>query len=194
MQLNNLAIVRSGLVLSRKLSNKPTKYRYELINLRSINADAYIDMNELEVYDAIHPLGSEYLTQAGDVLIRLSSPYTAVLIDNKTSGLIFSSNFVIVRADTKKILPEYLFWFINTTTVKKDILKNNSSNMLGAIRPKYFSNLDIELLPLEKQLKIGNFNLLVRRENELIQELAQEKKKYYQMVIEKNWMKMRKEN
>ena len=114
LKLGDIASVRSGLVLSRKLSKTPTKYRYQLINLRSINQVGYIETENVDLYDATEPLGSEYLTHTGDVVIRLTAPYTAVLIDDTTSGMVISSNLVVIRADTSLILPEYLYWLLNT--------------------------------------------------------------------------------
>lgn len=49
MKLGDMATVRSGLVLSRKLSRVPTKYRYPLLNLRSIAPEGYIDTTFVEV-------------------------------------------------------------------------------------------------------------------------------------------------
>ena len=81
MTLGNIAFVRSGLVLSRKLSRKRSPYCYPLLNLRAIHPDGYILSDDLEVFHAIEPLSREYLTQQGDIIIRLSIPYTAILID-----------------------------------------------------------------------------------------------------------------
>lgn len=194
MQLGEVASVRSGLVLSRKLSNDTSQYRYQLINLRAINNNAYIEMNELDVYDAKEKLSSEYLTHLGDIIIRLSSPYTAVLIDKMTEGLLYSSNFVVIRSNNKIILPEYLFWLLNTDKIKKDILLCSAGNMLSAIRPKYFSALEIDLLSMEEQRVIGNMHILTRRENKLLIDLAQEKEKYYKIQINEIQRRMRKEN
>ena len=194
MHLKSIAVVRSGLVLSRKQAKQSTRYRYQSINLRSINENEYIDINELDVYYAVEPLNPDYLTRKGDILVRLSSPYTAVLIDTSTEGLIFSSNFAVIRADTKKILPEYLFWLINNEKIKKDILKNSAGNMLAAIRPNYFSELERELLPLEAQRQIGSMYILAKHEIQLLQDLSKAKEKYYKITIDEIQKRMRKDN
>ena len=179
-----MATVRSGLVLSRKLSRVPTKYRYPLLNLRSIAPEGYIDTTFLDVYDAIERLAVDYLTQKNDVVIRLSAPYTSVLIDDETNGMLISSNFVVIRTDNKSISAEYLFWLLNTSKVKRQIFENTSSNMLGAIKPKFFADFEIDLLPMEDQKKIAALNKLARRERFLLTALAREKEKYYATVID----------
>lgn len=184
MKLGDIATVRSGLVLSRKLSRVPTKYRYPLLNLRSIATEGYIDNTFLDVYDAIERLAVDYLTQKNDVVIRLSAPYTSVLIDDETNGMLISSNFAVIRTDNKSISAEYLFWLLNTSKVKRQIFENTSSNMLGAIKPKFFADFEIDLMPMEDQKKIAALNKLARRERFLLTALAREKEKYYANVID----------
>ena len=101
MKLGELATVRSGLVLSRKQARKgaPVKMRYPLLSFRAIHPNGYIDMEQLDGFDAAEQLSPEYLTQIGDVIIRLTSPYTAVLIDEASAGMVVSSNFVIIRVE-----------------------------------------------------------------------------------------------
>lgn len=190
MKLGDIATVRSGLVLSRKLSRVPTKYRYSLLNLRSIATEGYIDNTFLDVYDAIERLAVDYLTQKNDVVIRLSAPYTSVLIDDETNGMLISSNFAVIRTDNKSISAEYLFWLLNTSKVKRQIFENTSSNMLGAIKPKFFADFEIDLLPMEDQKKIAALNKLARRERFLLTALAREKEKYYANVIDELQDKM----
>ena len=194
LKLGDIASVRSGLVLSRKLSKTPTQYRYQLINLRSINQAGYIETENVDLYDATEPLSSEYLTHTGDVVIRLTAPYTAVLIDDTTSGMVISSNLVVIRADASQILPEYLYWLLNTPKVKRQIYENTSSNMLGAIKPRYFADFEVSLLSMENQETIAALNLLAHKERQLLNELAMEKEKYYSYTINKIQKRMRRGN
>ena len=183
MKLGDIATVRSGLVLSRKQAREPSDIKYPLLNLRSINAGGYIEIDQLDIFDASERLSTEYLSQIGDVIIRLTAPYTAILIDETTAGMVISSNFVIVRANRRDILPEYLFWLINTPNVKRSIYENTSSNMLGAIKAKYFSDFEVPQLPINKQKQIANMNTLALKETMLLRQLAIEKERYYSLVI-----------
>lgn len=194
MKLGNIATVRSGLVLSRKQAREPSNIRYPLLNLRSINPRGYVDLDQTDVFDATEYLAPEYLSQIGDVIVRLTAPYTAVLIGEITAGMVISSNFVIIRADRRKILPEYLFWLINTPNAKHAIYENTSSNMLGAIKAKYFSEFDIDLLAISKQQKIAAMNELVMKETMLLRRLADEKERYYSLTIDRVHKEMERGN
>ncbi len=184
MKIGALADVRSGLVLSRKQSKEPTDYRYSLINLRCIQPEGIIDLNESDIYEAKEPLKEEYLSQRGDIVVRLTAPYTAVLIDDTTSGMVISSNFVVIRIEDKQLLPEYLFWLLNTQKVKRKIYENTTSNMLGAVKAKFLTDFELTVLPVEDQYKIAQLNLLAKKERQLLKELATEKEKLYSCLLD----------
>lgn len=194
MKLGSVAAVRSGLVLSRKQAREPSDIRYPLLNLRCMEANGSINLEQIDIYDAKERLPADYLSQAGDVVVRLSAPYTAVLIDERTSDMVVSSNFVTIRTDRKCLLPEYLFWLLNTPKVKRQIYENTSSNMLGAIKAKYFTDFELYPLPVADQEKIAALNSLARRENQLLKQLAEEKEKLYKSMIDRVQKKMRRGN
>lgn len=192
MKLQDLASVRSGLVLARKQSRRPTAYRYPLINLRCIQPEGTINLKEADIYEAKEPLKEEYLSRRGDIVVRLTAPYTAVLIDDSTSGMVISSNFVVIRIENKRLMPEYLFWLLNTSRVKQKFYENTTSNMLGAIKAKFLMDFEITILPEETQQKIARLNLLSKKESRLLRELVTEKEKLYSCLLDQVYKKERK--
>ena len=194
MKLGEIASVRSGLVLSRKLARENPVQRYRLLNLRSITPEGYIDMNETDVFDAKEMLPGEYLSQVGDIVIRLSAPYTAVLIDEETEGMVVSSNFVIVRTDPQVLLPEYLYWLLNTPEVKHRMFESSSSNMLGAVKPKFFADYEITPLPIPEQQKIAAINALTKAESKLLRQLANAKEQYYEAILRNIFNEIKRSN
>lgn len=191
MKLQDLASVRSGLVLSRKQAKEPIGYPYRSINLRAIQPDASINLSEVDVYQAKEPLKPEYLSQIGDIIVRLTAPYTAVLVDETTEGMVISSNFVVIRIESEKLLPKYLFWLLNTQSVKRDIYENATSNMLGAVNAKFLAEIEIALLPIEEQHKLAQLYLTSRREIRLLRELAEEKERYYAKFLDQTYKKVK---
>lgn len=191
VKIRDLADVRSGLVLSRKQSKEPTDYRYSLINLRCIKPEGIIDLNESDIYEAKEPLKEEYLSQRGDIVVRLTAPYTAVLIDDTTSGMVISSNFVVIRIEDKQLLPEYLFWLLNTQKVKRKIYENATSNMLGAVKAKFLTDFELTVLPIDDQYKIAQLNLLAKKESQLLKELATEKEKLYSCLLNRVYKRVK---
>ena len=183
MRLGDVATVRCGLVLSRKQSPTPTNARYHLLNLRSINADGCVEMAMLDEYYAVESRSSEYLSQVGDVIVRLTAPYTAILVDDEIAGMVVSSNFVIIRPNPRQLISGYLAWLLNTRKATRVIFENTSSNMLGAINPKYFACMEVALLSIDRQSAIADLNALALKEGRLLRRLADEKKRYCDFIM-----------
>lgn len=194
MKLQDVASVRSGLVLARKQSKENTDYQYPLINLRCIQQEGSIDMKEIDIYKAKEPLKREYLSQEGDIVVRLTAPYTAILIDNATSGMVISSNFVVIRVEDKRLLPEYLFWLLNTKKIKRKIYENTTSNMLGAIKAKFFNDFELTVISADEQYAIAQLNLLSKKEQRLLKELAVQKDKLCSSLLIQAYTKAKKGN
>ena len=185
MTLGDVAEVRSGLVLARKQAPGISDFAYKLLTLRSIHPNGYVDVKQLDVFHAAEDLQLCYLSQVGDIVIRLTAPYTAIFVDESTAGMVVSSNFVIIRADRNELLPEYLFWLLNTPKVKRSIYENATSNMLGAVKAKYFSGFELPVLPLAKQQQIADINALALKEAKLLRNLAEQKECYYSFMIDR---------
>ena len=194
MKLNKVSSVRGGLVLSRKLAHGRTEKSYQLLTLRSINPDGYIEFHQMDVFNSKEELSKEYLTQTGDIVVRLSTPYTAVYIDENSEGIVVSSNFVIIRTDRKVLLPEYLYWLLNTEKLKHEMFESSSSNMLSSVKAVFFAEYNIDLIPISQQKKIAAVNNLAKKESKLLMDLAKEKERYYSLLLQKKFNEMRGEN
>lgn len=183
MRLGNVAQVRSGLVLARKQARESTTYRYPLLNLKCIHPSGYIDTTLCEIFDSVECLNPEYLTHTGDVVARLTIPYTAVLITEDLEGYVIPSSFVVIRPDRTVLLPEYLIWLLNSQKVKKQMYEGAVSNMLGAVKPRFFADFEMEEIPVSRQKVMADLHRLAKREIRLLEKLAAEKEKYYDHVV-----------
>ncbi|MXP78488.1 restriction endonuclease subunit S [Lachnospiraceae bacterium WCA-9-b2] len=192
MKLSELATIKTGLVMARKQAKQPCKevVWYKQLNLRSIHPDGYIERTYVEDFGAKETLPAEYLTQSGDIVVRLTTPYTAVLIDDEWKGVVVPSHFVIIRPDNR-LLSEYLYWLLNTKKIREKLTQNVSSIMIGTIKPKSYACLDIEILSLEQQQRIARLNLLAKKELDLLERLKEQKKLYYETAIDRIQREMR---
>lgn len=193
MKLKEMAKVKTGLVTARKEAREPFDkvMQYRQLNLRAIHAEGYIDGEYLEDFFAKEPLREEYLTRCGDVVARLTTPYTAILIDEVWKGVVIPSHFVVIRPDKKRLLPEYLYWLLNTERIREKLQQNISSAMIGTVKPRSYADLDIEMIALTQQKRIAQLNLLAKKELYLLERLREEKKKYYYTALDKIQKEMR---
>ncbi len=194
MRLNELATISTGLVTARKQDRMPGKdsLKYKMLNLKAVNDEGYIEDTLLEDFWAKERLKSGYLTQAGDIVVRLTTPFTAVLIDKEHTGFIIPSHFVVIRTDSRQILPEYLNWFLNEDRVRQELHQNLSSTMIGTVKPKVYACLEIDLIPLEEQKKIAELYRLSKKELRLLKQMRVQKELYYKEAICRIQEKMRK--
>lgn len=184
MKLKDCVNIRTGLILSRKLSEEDFNYEYKSINLTSVYGGV-ISKETLDVFRTKEELKEDYLTKEGDIIVRLTRPYTAVLITKEDENIVISSNFLKLTCDKEKVLPQYLYWLLNTERIKHKIFQNSVSNVLDAITANTYGNLLLNLVPIDKQRIIGNLYLLTIKENELISRLQEEKQKLNNAIIRK---------
>lgn len=182
--LRELASVRSGLVLSRKKSKGENGEMYALLTLRAVKEDGVLDMSELDMYISIGVLPNTYLTNIGDVVVRLTWPYSAIIIDEQSAGLLVSSHFVIIRPNNDRLDSGYLHWMLNRQSTRRRIYENTSANMLNAVRPQFFSELKISLRPMVEQRKIAKLQTLHHREQFLMKMLMKERSQLAQLLTE----------
>lgn len=187
MELGELATIKTGLVVARKQARKTCDEaaRYKQLNLRCIHPEGYIEAAYLEEFCAKEILKAGYLTQSGDIVVRLTAPYTAVLIDEAWEGILVPSHFVIIRSDRNRLQPEYLYWLLNTGRIREKLQQNISSIMIGTVKPRSYAHLEIELPSIKQQQRIARFHFLAKRELDLLEQLKEQKRLYYDAAIDR---------
>ena len=89
--------------------------------------------------------------------------------------MIIPSHFVVIRTNTRKIIPEYLFWLLNTEKVRQQLQQNVNSTMIGTVKPMSYASLNIQPITLEEQRKIADIYLLSKTELVLLDQLLRQK-------------------
>ncbi len=193
LRLEELAVIKTGLVTARKQAKDEfdAVAKYRMLNLKAINAKGYIEEKYVETFFSKERLKADYLTQPGDVLVRLTTPYTAVLVGEEQAGWIIPSHFIVIRTSGRLLLSEYLYWLLNTAKVKAELQQDISSVMIGAIKARSYTELEIELLSIQEQKKIAELYLLSQKELSLLDQLMGQKEAYYKEAIDRIQKDMR---
>ena len=121
MLLENIATIRTGVVTTRKKADKnaPKIHEYKLLNLKCAASAGYLDLQYAETFKTTDLLKSKYFTQMDDILVRLSAPYTAIMITrNEWYHYLVPSHFAIIRVDKAVASPEYILWILIFTIWK----------------------------------------------------------------------------
>ena len=183
MKLQDVAEIRTGLVTARKKAESGEGNQYQMLTLKSLAEDGWINVDELEVFTSVEELSAQYLTQKKDVVIRLSYPYTAVYIDENLAGLLISSLFTVIRLHDKNILPEFLALYLNSGRIKKKIAQAAAGSAVSVIKTSFLKELSINVYPMETQRKAIQIHRLHLQEKKLMAELTKEKEIRYKAVI-----------
>lgn len=185
MKLGEVANIKSGLVLARKAADVTAKsiYKYQQFNLKSFNENGTIDRGQLESYESSEPLTNSYLTQKDDLVVRLTAPNTAVLISDAIENIVVSSHFLLIRVDKERLLPEFLYWFLNSDGVRRDIQRNITGLAFEAVKPRFYSELPLRLPSLKRQQAIADIYMAAQKELRLLEELQKQKTLYYKRVL-----------
>jgi len=187
MKLGEIAIIKTGLVLARKKAT--IKYEveniYNLITLKNIEDNGAFNEEPFEPFESNDQLDKGYFTEEGDILTRLSYPYTTVYIDESKEGLLVPSYFAIIKLRTQNYIPEYITWYLNSDKAKKELIKSQTGTAMSTTNKTILSSIDINEIPIEDQKRIGKIQELYLKERKLLDRLIEEKEKYYKAVTNK---------
>ncbi|SHJ48134.1 restriction endonuclease subunit S [Tepidibacter formicigenes] len=184
MKLENIAEIRTGLVLSRKKAKSSPEKIYKILTLKSFEEHGEININELEEFESSELLSPLYLTKKGDVIIRLSSPYTAVYIEENLEGVVIPSLFSVIRLkNNKDILPEFLALYLNSDYGKRHINKFAVGSAISTISTNFLKSFIVKEFSKDIQTRMVEINKLHIREKKLLKNLIEEKETLNKSII-----------
>lgn len=184
MNLGEISDIRTGLVLTRKkveVGNE-VKATYNLITLKNITEDGVFNDEPFEVFQSNDLLNNQHFTEAGDVLIRLNYPHTSVYIDETKSGLLVPSYFAIIKVDQSKFVSEYVAWYLNTDSVKKELERSQAGTRIPSTNKSTLGAIPIEDIPISKQQAVMKLWRLHQQEKTLYNRLIEEKEKWFNAI------------
>lgn len=186
-KLGEIASIGSGLVVNRKkvMKGDICIKEYKMLTLKSIDPDGWLIKHELENFESAEILDNKYLTQKGDVIIRLSSPNTAITIDEHNEGYLVPSLFSIIRLTSENVLSEFVGVYLNGNNVKKLYVRSAVGSTIQIIKTSMLRELDIPFEEIKKQRQVVEVNKLIMKEKFLLQNLMDEKKKYFNAIMNK---------
>lgn len=185
MFLGDVFDVRSGLVVSRKKAKIETaaNYQYKQLNLRSVSKEGYIIESALEVLSTDEQISSEYMTAFGDVVVRLTDPYTAVYINKAYVGLVVSSNFAIIK-ESKDYNSSFLTSYLNGDSVKKKLYSNMQGSIIKSINLAAIEQLELPLIPKSTQEVYGNLFSAIVDKLQTIEKIRELELKLQKQLVE----------
>ncbi len=186
--LGEIATVRTGLVTARKKAklDSPRHIPYEQISLKYFGTGVRLNRlgQEKEVFIASEELESKYLTQEGDVVVRLRAPSSAVYIEKEDEGLLIHSLLAVIRVKSDKVDAKYLAYYLNARATQRVLKRDVKGTAIPMLKTKDLERLAVTLPPVEKQKALVRFLELADKERILLQRLTEEKQRLSQAFLD----------
>ncbi|MCC0706474.1 restriction endonuclease subunit S [Clostridioides sp. ES-S-0190-01] len=185
MKLDEIADISTGLVLARKKSSTNKGFKYELLTLKSFSENGYLEDDYLDNFTSEEKIKSKYLTQEGDIIVRLSSPNTAIYITKDQENIVIPSLFAIIRNRSKTINFRFIQVYLNSEKCKRRLAADTIGSAVPIVRTSSFKDIKIPEYTLENQNKVIELNKLVIKEKQILEQFIDEKNKYHKTIMSK---------
>ena len=187
VKLGDISSITTGQVIKRKEARPGDMdaIQYRILTLKSFDEDGFLVKEELDTFKAFEEIESKYITSKGDIVVRLSMPFTTITIDKESEGILIPSLFVAIRVNCNDILPSYLSLYLNSNKMKKQYIREARGSAIQILKTSAFKEFEIMIPDMSIQEQAVTLNELMMREKRLLQLLIKENNKRNQIILEK---------
>jgi restriction endonuclease S subunit len=187
VKLGDISSITTGQVIKRKEARPGDvdAIQYRILTLKSFDEDGFLVKEELDTFKAFEEIESKYITSKGDIVVRLSMPFTSITIDEESEGILIPSLFVAIRVNCNDILPSYLSLYLNSNKMKKQYIREARGSAIQILKTSAFKEFEIMIPDMSIQEQAVTLNELMMREKRLLQLLIKENNKRNQIILEK---------
>ena len=121
---------------------------------KCINADGTIDTNEIVTETIFMEPDPRRITEVGDIVIKLSTPYDAAIITEESSGCLVPSFCALIK-DNHYLERYYLLGFLNSEECKRQIRKQVAGATVPLVSIGKIANIIIPVPEPDEIGKIG---------------------------------------
>ena len=136
--------------------------------------------NALRFYPNLTIDPEKYLVHKDDILLQARGiDHQAILISQEFNNTVAANSFYIIGIeDKKRIVPEYLVWWLNQDEVQRRYFeKEQGLSTIPFISIKVLSNTPLLLPDVQTQKKIQKLIVLWKQEKELLDRFISKKDK-----------------
>jgi restriction endonuclease S subunit len=138
----------------------------------------YLQSKHFDEYGQLHPdlvaegISERHLLKDGDVLFAAKGTKNfAAVFENHNEPSVASTSFFVIRPADKKVLPQYLAWFLNNHTTQTLLKGQAIGTSIPSISKQVLENLEITVPNIEIQKAILQITKLRNKEKSLKQKI-----------------------
>lgn len=145
-------------------------------NLDYLNSSTEVDKKEVK---------EKYIINGNDILFSSRMQFNAFYLPkDKSKTFVASSSFIILKPNLKKVVPDYLMWFLNHPNTQHTFSSlSQATSRVPYISTKKLQEIELDLPNLSTQKQIADIHQLQRREKQLTHALLEKKEQYIQHIL-----------
>ena len=184
LKLKDIATVSSGVTFrSRIEASKDGSVR--VIQMKDLGGDNFVHLSEsIHIHIDHTKPKSNQLAKLGDIIFRSrGQTNTAALLNEDVESTIVAAPLFRVRPNKKKVVPEFLLWWINQPSSQSYLASRSKGTMVKMVCKQGLEDLEVNLPSLEQQKKVAEFFSLSMREQQLLEDIKNRKAIYTQGIL-----------
>lgn len=179
LKLSDLAEIRTGFTFREKIEEVESGNAHvlQIKDVRNISTDKCGYLLIADALPQINWQGKDNAIVSPEcVLLPCRGEYLKahLFVESKESSkalpLIVSSQFLIITPN-KKVLPKYLCWYLNQSTVQHELRKESQGSKMPMLSVSSVSQLEVEVPNIDIQQHIIELNRIWEQEQILTQQL-----------------------
>lgn len=187
MRLENIASVTVGQIMTRVTADRDSGDNVvdtvKVLVPKAISSGVIVkeDLGDAELTKVID---EDKFTQAGDVVIKLSTPYDAAYVTEEYAGIAIPSFCAAIRiTDENEMDATYLSAFLNSSYVREQL----TAKVVGSARPMIkvtdIRALEIPKLSVEDRRDIGKAFILSGQKKATLQEMIDNESRLMENIV-----------
>jgi restriction endonuclease S subunit len=122
---------------------------------------------------------NNHLLKNGDIIITNKGvKFGTFLYQGFPQKAIATASFFVITPDQRKVLPDFLNWYLNQPPAREYFFKNAFGSTIQSITKGVLSNLRIPCLPISEQNYLVRFMHEIETEQHLLKGLIQKKEAF----------------
>lgn len=169
MKFEDIATISVGQILTR-VESENSEIHYTVLHPRAI-VNGFINDSQLDEINVSKAIDDDKITREGDVVIKLSTPYEAVVIDKEHENLLIPSFCAVFRCKTD-IDPYFICALINSSYIREKIKSKIAGTVRPMVRISDLRLIDFPEINKHKMKKYGAEYKLSLKKRELLSKMT----------------------
>jgi hypothetical protein len=180
--LSRVADVISGYHFRERLSTT-SEGNVSVVQMKDV-VDAELVPSLRFVRVQLPPAPGRVSIQDGDVILRArGESYSGVLARGQFDRTVVAAPLMLIRADTRVLLPAYLKWFLNHPATQAQLSELATGTHVRTVSKAELEALPIPVPPLKRQNKIAEIAALAATEQALLGKISASRRRLAEGIL-----------